>query len=49
MMESEPRASLEVIDAEFLLHLLMRLLAGPTRLEGEIICRCEADAGEIDQ
>ena len=34
MMQSKPRTSLEVIKAEFFLHLLMSLFAGPAGLHG---------------
>lgn len=33
-METLPGSSLEVVEAEFLLQLLMRLLANPSRLDG---------------
>jgi hypothetical protein len=33
-VQAGPGAALEVIEAEFLLQLLMRLLAGPARLDG---------------
>ena len=32
-VQSAPRAALEVIEAEFFLELLMRLLADPARLD----------------
>ena len=33
-MQPRPGAALEVVEAEFLLHLLMGLLAHPARLDG---------------
>ena len=33
-METAPRSPLEVVEAEFLLQLLMRLLAHPPRFDG---------------
>ena len=33
MMQTDPRASLEVIEAKLLFHLLVRLLARPARFD----------------
>jgi len=49
-VQTPPRAALEVIEAEFFLHLLVRLLADPARLDGRgelPHCRLGRQIGEI--
>ena len=46
-MKALPGSALEVIEAEFFLHLLMRLLADPSRLDGCGQLRRLASAGRL--